>query len=95
MEPIGPDGGSMRHSVSLAAGESPEYPFRLSVPGEMRVKVEYLIGQKTVPAGTYRCPSPASRQASSESPARATVTFTGIPSSENTLWDYFQIVRAR
>jgi hypothetical protein len=42
---IGPDVGSMRHSVSLGAGESQQYPFRLSDAGEMRIMVDYWIGE--------------------------------------------------
>jgi len=42
---IGPDVGSMRHSASLGAGESQVYPFRLSDAGEMRIMVDYWIGE--------------------------------------------------
>ena len=42
---IGPDVGSMKHSASLGAGESQQYPFRLSDAGEMRIMVDYWIGE--------------------------------------------------
>jgi hypothetical protein len=42
---IGPDIGSMRHSVWLAAGESQHYPFRLSDPGQMRIVLDYWEGE--------------------------------------------------
>jgi len=42
---IGPDVGSMRQSASLGAAESQQYPFRLSDAGEMRIMVDYWIGE--------------------------------------------------
>lgn len=41
----GPDVGRMMLSDSLGAGESQQYPFRLSDTGEMRIMVDYWMGQ--------------------------------------------------
>jgi hypothetical protein len=42
---IGPDIGSSRHAVSLKAGESQHYPFRLSDHGRMRLVLDYWRGE--------------------------------------------------
>ena len=42
---IGPDVGSSRHAVTLQAGESQHYPFRLSDRGRMRLALEYWGGE--------------------------------------------------
>lgn len=42
---IGPDIGSIRHSVTVGPGESQHYPFRLSDQGQMRVMIDYWIGE--------------------------------------------------
>jgi len=41
---IGPDVGSLRRPVVLEPGKSDEFPFRLSVPGVMRLLAEYWTG---------------------------------------------------
>jgi hypothetical protein len=41
---IGPDVGSMRAAVVLNAGESQEFPFRLSESGELRLRANYWRG---------------------------------------------------
>ncbi len=45
---IGPDVGSVRSSVVLEPGQSHEFPFRLNDKGEMRLVLEYWIGEKAV-----------------------------------------------
>jgi hypothetical protein len=42
---IGPDIGSSRHAVVLKAGESQQYPFRLSDRGRMRLVLDYWRGE--------------------------------------------------
>jgi len=42
---IGPDVGSSRHSVVLAAGQTQQYPIRLSDTGKMRIVLDYWIGE--------------------------------------------------
>jgi hypothetical protein len=42
---IGPDVGSSRHSVVLAAGQTQKYPFRLSDAGKMRIVLKYWTGE--------------------------------------------------
>lgn len=42
---IGPDVGSIRHSVTLGPKESQHYPFRLSDQGQMRVMIDYWLGE--------------------------------------------------
>jgi len=42
---IGPDIGSSRHAVVLKAGESQQYPFRLSDRGQMRLVLDYWRGE--------------------------------------------------
>jgi hypothetical protein len=42
---IGPDIGSSRHAVVLKAGESQQYPFRLSDRGRMRLVLDYWHGE--------------------------------------------------
>jgi hypothetical protein len=42
---IGPDIGSGRHSVVLAAGQTQHYPFRLSRAGQMRILLDYWTGE--------------------------------------------------
>jgi hypothetical protein len=54
---IGPDVGSMRSSATLGAGESQQYPFRLSDAGEMRIMVDYWIG-----ASDRTCQQPKRRK---------------------------------
>jgi hypothetical protein len=41
---IGPDVGSIRTAVVLTAGESKEFAFRLSVSGELRLRLNYWQG---------------------------------------------------
>jgi hypothetical protein len=65
---IGPDVGSARSSVVLEPGQSHEFPFRLNDKGEMRLVLEYWIGEKAVnckavtgasaPAPTAATPEP-------------------------------------
>lgn len=45
---IGPDIGSLRSSVVLEPGQSHEFPFRLADKGEMRLVLDYWIGEKDV-----------------------------------------------
>jgi len=45
---IGPDIGSLRSSVVLEPGQSHEFPFRLNNKGEMRLVLDYWIGEKDV-----------------------------------------------
>ncbi|PYX08842.1 MAG: hypothetical protein DMG88_09090 [Acidobacteria bacterium] len=54
---IGPDVGSMRHSVSLGPGEFHEYPFRLSDSGTMRVLLDYWLGENN-----HACENPKGRK---------------------------------
>jgi hypothetical protein len=42
---IGPDVGSSRRAVVLKAGESQQYPFRLSDRGRMRLVLDYWRGE--------------------------------------------------
>jgi hypothetical protein len=41
---IGPDVGSLRAAVVLAAGKSKEFPFRLNESGRMRLRLNYWRG---------------------------------------------------
>jgi len=43
---IGPDVGSSQHSVTLSPGASSEFPFRLNNIGEMRLVLDYWIGER-------------------------------------------------
>jgi hypothetical protein len=45
---IGPDIGSLRSSVMLEPGQSHEFPFRLNDKGEMRLVLDYWMGEKDV-----------------------------------------------
>jgi hypothetical protein len=42
----GPDIGSLRRPVTLDAGEAQDFPFRLKYPGEMRLTLDYWIGER-------------------------------------------------
>jgi len=42
----GPDVGSSRHTVELAAGKSMEFPFRLSSVGKIQILLHYWRGSK-------------------------------------------------
>ena len=44
----GPDIGSSRHAVVLKAGESQQYPFRLSDRGRMRLVLDYWRGDNDI-----------------------------------------------
>jgi len=54
---IGPDIGSIRHSVTVGPGESQHYPFRLSDQGQMRVIIDYWIGESD-----HTCENPKGRR---------------------------------
>jgi hypothetical protein len=43
--PIGPDIGSIRHFITAGPGESQHYPFRLSGHGQVRIMLDYWIGE--------------------------------------------------
>jgi hypothetical protein len=45
---IGPDVGSLRTPVLLEPGQSHEFPFRLHDQGELRLVLDYWIGEKDV-----------------------------------------------
>jgi hypothetical protein len=61
--PIGPDIGSSRHPVTLEAGKSHEFPFRLLDTGEMRLILHYWIGERD-----DICPEQAKGRKTSRSP---------------------------
>jgi hypothetical protein len=54
---IGPDIGSVRHSVVVEPGEAQHYPFRLIDRGQMRLVLDYWRGERDDP-----CANPKGRK---------------------------------
>ena len=44
---IGPDIGSLRRSITLGAGASNGFPFRLNDTGQMRLALHYWVGERS------------------------------------------------